>query len=74
MRKQPDDMFAWLQRAVTQRDQSLTSGVLFGGPLSDPLTLAYQHDPRFAALCKQIGLPLPGQVLPTPAHTGSGVP
>ena len=74
VRKQPDDMFAWLQRALTQHDQSLISGVLFGGLLSDPLTLAYRHDPRFAALCKQLNMPLPGEVLPTPAHTGSGVP
>ncbi|MGH8233005.1 MAG: tetratricopeptide repeat protein [Rhodanobacteraceae bacterium] len=58
MRKQPDEMFAWLQRAWTQHDPNLITGML-----NDPLVLAYQHDPRFAALCKQAGLPLPGQVL-----------
>ncbi|HZX71841.1 MAG TPA: hypothetical protein VFE77_13590 [Rhodanobacter sp.] len=56
LRKQPDDMFEWLQRAWTQRDPSFT-------PLSDPFVLAYQHDPRFAELCKLAGLPLPGQPL-----------
>ena len=67
-------MFAWLQRALTQHDPGLTSGVMSGGLVSDPFTLAYQHNPRFAALCKQAGLPQPGEALPTYAPTGSGVP
>ncbi len=61
LRKQPDEMFDWLQRAVRQRDPALFS------LLYDPLPLAYQHDPRFAALCKQADLPLPGQSLPAAA-------
>lgn len=54
VRKQPDEMFTWLQRAWTARDPAFN-------PLSDPFVLAYQHDRRFVALCRQAGLPLPGQ-------------
>ena len=56
LRKQPDEMFEWLQRAWTQHDPTFSSILL-----TDPFVLAYQHDQRFAALCKQAGLPLPGQ-------------
>jgi adenylate cyclase len=55
LRKQPDEMFEWLQRAWTQHDSNLIGNLLF-----DPFVLPYQHDPRFAALCKEAGLPLPG--------------
>jgi hypothetical protein len=58
VRKQPDEMFEWLQRAWNQRDPNF-SGLL----LTDPFVLAYRHDPRFAALCKQAGLPLPDRVV-----------
>lgn len=54
-RKQPDEMFEWLQRAWDQHDPT------FAGMLTDPFVLAFQHDPRFAALCRQAGLPVPGQ-------------
>jgi TolB-like protein/Flp pilus assembly protein TadD len=64
LRKQPDDMFEWLQHAWTQRDPTANL-------LTDPFVLAYQHDPRFAALCKQAGLPLPDQVLPAASATAS---
>jgi adenylate cyclase len=59
LRKQPDKMFAWLQRAWTQHDPNFGSGrLLNGGLLSDPfITRAYEGDPRFAALCTQAGLP-----------------
>ncbi len=64
LRKQPDLMFEWLQRALNQRDPNFGSGGLLNdGLLSDPFVLAYQHDLRFAALCKQAGLPLPSQSL-----------
>jgi tetratricopeptide (TPR) repeat protein len=62
-RKQPDEMFDWLQRAWDQHDPTIS------WMLTDPFLLAYQHDPRFAALCKQAGLPMPGQ--PLPAVSGS---
>jgi TolB-like protein/Flp pilus assembly protein TadD len=70
LRKQPDDMFEWLQRVWTQHDPALVNGLL-----TDPFVLAYRHDPRFVALCRQAGLPLPGQVLPdlsVPASASSG--
>jgi Flp pilus assembly protein TadD len=59
LRKQPDEMFAWLQRAWTQHDPNFGSGnLLNGGLLADPfITRAYEGDPRFAALRKQAGLP-----------------
>lgn len=59
LRKQPSAMFDWLNRAWSQRDPNFTQ------LLYDPFPLAYKNDPRFAALCKQAGLPLPGQPLPT---------
>ncbi|MGH8324508.1 MAG: hypothetical protein ACRETD_12040, partial [Steroidobacteraceae bacterium] len=61
VRQQPNDMFEWLQRAWTQHDPNF-----FNSLLTDPFVLVYQHEPRFAALCKQAGLPLPGEVLPEP--------
>jgi TolB-like protein/tetratricopeptide (TPR) repeat protein len=64
-REQPNDMFDWLQRAWTQRDPN------FSGLLTDPFVLAYQHDPRFAALCSQAGLPLPGTALPVAASSST---
>jgi adenylate cyclase len=64
LRKQPDKMFDWLQRAWTQRDPAFFS-LLF-----DPFPLAYQHDPRFSSLCTQAGWPLPGSALS--AAGGSG--
>lgn len=68
LRKQPDEMFEWLQRARTQGDRQLILGLLTG-----PFGLPYRHDPRFAALCKQLGLPLPGEVLPGAGASSSGV-
>jgi hypothetical protein len=65
LRKQPDEMFEWLQRAWTQHDPN------FGELLYDPFPLAWQHDPRFAALCKQAGLPLPGRPLPAVGSSGN---
>ncbi len=29
--------------------------------LWDPFLLAYKDDPRFAAFCKKVGLPVPGE-------------
>lgn len=66
-RKQPAEMFDWLQRAWTQHDPNF-SGLL----LTDPFVLGYQHDPRFAALCKQAALPLPGQPLAAALGSSSG--
>lgn len=51
LRKDPDEMFKWLDRAWETRD----SGV--GRLLTDPFILRYRDDPRFAAFCKKVGLP-----------------
>jgi len=51
LRRDPDAMFKWLEHARSVRDPGV-SYLLF-----DPLILRYQHDPRFAAFCKKIGLP-----------------
>lgn len=64
LRKQPDDMFAWLQRAWTQRDPNFNL-------VTDPFVRPWRHDPRFAALWKEAGLPLPGEA-PAATSTPSG--
>jgi serine/threonine-protein kinase len=46
--------FEWLARAWTSRDAGITS------LLYDPFLLRYKNDPRFAALCRKVGLPVPG--------------
>lgn len=59
LRQQPDAMFEWLQRA-----RAVEGGALAVNLLMDPLLLRYKSDPRFVALCKQLGLPAPGEPLP----------
>ena len=51
--QRPDEMFQWLDKARERGDP--LAGLLF-----DPFLLRYKDDPRFAAFCKQIGLPPPG--------------
>jgi TolB-like protein/Tfp pilus assembly protein PilF len=51
LRKDPDRMFEWLNRAVTERD----SGV-FWWMLGQPFLVAYRDDPRFGALCVRLGI------------------
>jgi TolB-like protein/Flp pilus assembly protein TadD len=51
LRKNPDALFAWLDRAWKNRDGGI--GLL----LTDPLILRYRNDPRFAAFCRKAGLP-----------------
>jgi TolB-like protein/Tfp pilus assembly protein PilF len=51
LRKDPDNMFKWLDLAWDTRD----SGI--GRLLTDPFILRYRDDPRFAAFCKKVGLP-----------------
>ena len=57
LRRQPDDMFEWLERARTERDPNLINSLLL-----DPFILPYRHDPRFVALCAQAHLPLPAEM------------
>jgi len=47
--------FEWLDRAFSNRDARI------GGLLFDPFILRYRDDPRFAAFCRKVGLPVPGE-------------
>jgi TolB-like protein/Tfp pilus assembly protein PilF len=60
LRKDLDGMFAWLDRAWAERDNNIT--ILY----YDPFLLRYKDDPRFAALCKKIGLPTPAELAAAP--------
>lgn len=51
LRRDPDKTFEWLDRAWAVRDPGISL------LLYDPFILRYQDDPRFAAYCRQIGLP-----------------
>ena len=53
LRHQPDGVFTWLDHALNIRDPGLVN------LLSDPLLAPYRGDPRFAALCSKLHLPLP---------------
>jgi len=53
LRKQPEPMFEWLERAWSNRDPGI-SYLLY-----DPFLTAYRRDPRFAAFCGKVGLPPP---------------
>jgi TolB-like protein/Flp pilus assembly protein TadD len=53
LRKDPDKMFVWLERARTLKDPGIQQ-LLF-----DPYILAYRHDLRFAKLCEELKLPVP---------------
>ena len=52
-RKQPDQAFVWLERARLAHDPGVT------GLLRDPFLLMYKDDQRFAAICKEVGIPMP---------------
>jgi adenylate cyclase len=45
--------FEWLDRAWGNHDSEIT------GLLTDPFILRYKDDPRFAAFCRKVGLPVP---------------
>lgn len=51
LRRDPDNMFKWLERANQNRDPGIEL------LLTDPPVLRYKNDPRFAAFCKEVGLP-----------------
>ncbi len=53
LRKQPDRMFEWLDRAYAARDPGIQL-LLF-----DTFLLRYKSDPRFAAFCRKVNLPAP---------------
>lgn len=62
VRKDPDNMFKWLEHAWTIRDPGLQH------VRDDPFLEPYHQDPRFAAFCRKIGLSLPDAAAP---HTVS---
>lgn len=53
LRNDAKETFEWLDRAWSSRDPGITS-LLF-----DPFILRYKDDPRFAAFCRKVGLPVP---------------
>src|SRR5947208_4443514 len=53
LRKEPDKMFEWLERAYTEHDPGLTQ------LLGTPFLLNYRDDPRFAALCQNLKVQVP---------------
>jgi len=53
LRKEPDKMFEWLERAYTERDPGLTQ------LLGTPFILNHKDDPRFAALCQKLKVQVP---------------
>ena len=52
--------FQWLDRAWGNRDPGIQL------LLYDPFILRFKNDPRFAAFCRKVGLPVPGE---GPGHT-----
>ena len=51
LRRDPVNMFEWLDHAWKNRDPGVSS------LLSDPFILLYKDDLRFAAYCRKVGLP-----------------
>ena len=60
LRKEPDKMFDWLDRAYAEHDSGLTQ------LLVTPFILNYRDDPRFAALCQKLKVPVPPTAVPKP--------
>jgi TolB-like protein/tetratricopeptide (TPR) repeat protein len=50
VRKEPDEMFKWLDTAYATRDSGLTQLAV------TPFFIPYVHDPRFAALCQKLNV------------------
>jgi len=62
-----DLAFEWLERAIKQHDSALV------GLTYDPLLRGLHADPRFAAVCQKMGLPIPAGV-PVPTTPPSSAP
>ncbi|HJP98057.1 MAG TPA: hypothetical protein VJ862_05780 [Rhodanobacteraceae bacterium] len=58
VRRQPDPMFEWLNKAWASHDATLAI-LMF-----DPFMLRYRNDPRFAALSRELGLPTDAKATP----------
>ena len=55
LRNDAPETFEWLDRAWNNRD----AGIIY--LLSDPFMVRYKADPRFAAFCHKVGLPVAGE-------------
>jgi TolB-like protein/Tfp pilus assembly protein PilF len=53
IRKEPDEMFKWLDTAYATRDSGLTQLAI------TPFFIPYRGDPRFTALCQKLNVQLP---------------
>ena len=53
VRKDPDEIFKWLDTAYATRDSGLTQLAV------TPFFLPYLHDPRFTALCQKLNVQMP---------------
>ena len=62
LRKQPDDMFRWLDHALAVGDGGLTEMRL------TPFVVAYADDPRFVALARKVGV-VPDEGTPAATST-----
>jgi len=60
LRKEPDKMFDWLERAYSEHDPGLTQ------LLVTPFILNYKDDPRFAALCQKLKVLVPPATVTKP--------
>jgi TolB-like protein/Tfp pilus assembly protein PilF len=58
LRNDENATFEWLDRAWSNRDPGIQY-LLF-----DPFILRYKDNPRFAAFCRKVGLPVPGEASP----------
>ena len=56
VRKEPDEMFRWLDNAYATHDSGLTQLAI------TPFLLHYRDDPRFIALCQKLGVQLPSKL------------
>ena len=53
LRREPDEMFQWLDNAYATHDSGLTQLAI------TPFVSQYRDDPRFAALCQKLGVQFP---------------
>ena len=53
LRKEPDEMFRWLDNAYATHDSGLSQLVI------TPFVFEYRGDPRFVALCQKLGVQRP---------------
>jgi TolB-like protein/Tfp pilus assembly protein PilF len=53
LRKEPDEMFRWLDNAYASHDSGLTQLVI------TPFVFEYRDDPRFTALCQKLNVQSP---------------